>query len=49
MPCSSRVISEMLPEIDTTEMCNFLKPIINSQNSVLLVVILQKLSVVRVE
>ena len=31
MPCSSEVISEMLPEIHTTEQCYFLKSIINSQ------------------
>ena len=31
MPCSSEVISEMLPQIHTTEQCYFLKSIINSQ------------------
>ena len=31
MPCFSRIISEMLPEIHTTEMCYFLKSIIHFQ------------------
>ena len=31
MPCSSRIISEMLPEIHIVEKCDFLKPIIHSQ------------------
>ena len=31
MPCSSQIISEMLPEIHTTKKCYFLKPIIHSQ------------------
>ena len=30
MPCSSRIISEMLPEINTMEKCDFLKSIIHS-------------------
>ena len=37
MPCSSLIISEILPEIHTMEKCYFLKYIIHSQfNSVLL-------------
>ena len=28
MPCSSRIISKMLPEIHTVEKCGSLKPII---------------------
>ena len=31
MPCSSRIISEMLPEIHTMKKFDFLKPINNSQ------------------
>ena len=31
MPCSSQMISEMLPEIHTVEKCDFLKPIIHFQ------------------
>ena len=31
MPCSFRIISEMLPKIHTMEKCDFLKPIIHSQ------------------
>ena len=31
MPCPSKIISEMLPEIHTMEKCYFLKPIIHSQ------------------
>ena len=30
MPCSSRIISEMLPEIHTMEKCDFLKSITHS-------------------
>ena len=36
MLCSSQIISEMLPEIHTVEKCYFLKPIIHSQNNVIL-------------
>ena len=32
MPCSPQIISEMLPEINTKEKCNFLIPIIHSEN-----------------
>ena len=31
IPCSSRIINEMLPEINTVEMRDFFKPIIHSQ------------------
>ena len=31
MPCSYGFISEVLPEIHTIKMCDFLKPIIHSQ------------------
>ena len=31
MPCSSRTINEMLPEINTVEKCDFLKPITHSK------------------
>ena len=31
MPCSSLIISEMLPEIYTMDECDFLKSIIHSQ------------------
>ena len=31
MPCSSRIITKMLPEILTIEKCDFLKPIVHSQ------------------
>ena len=30
MPCSSRIISEMLPEMHITEKCDFPKPIVHS-------------------
>ena len=30
IPCSSRIISEMLPEIHTMEKCDFLKSSIHS-------------------
>ena len=38
MPCSSLIVSEMLPEILTSKTCNFLKPIIYSQIIYLIVV-----------
>ena len=31
MPCSSRIRSEMLPEIHTVEKCDFLRSLIHSQ------------------
>ena len=31
MPCSTRIISEILPEIRKMEKCDFLDPIIHSQ------------------
>ena len=31
MPCSSRIISEMLPDFLTVKKCDFHKPIIHSQ------------------
>ena len=31
MPCSSEIISEMLPESHTMEKCYFLKPVIHFQ------------------
>ena len=31
MPCSSQIISEMLPEIHTMQKFDFLKPILHSQ------------------
>ena len=33
MPCSSKIISEILPEIHTLEKCDFLKPIMYSEIS----------------
>ena len=30
MPCSSRIISELLPEIHTMEKCDFFKSVIHS-------------------
>ena len=37
MPCSSRIISEMLSEIYTVEKCDFINSIIHSQMISLLV------------
>ena len=35
MPCFFQIVSEMLPEIYTVEKCDFLKPIIHSQQCVI--------------
>ena len=38
MPCSFRIISKMLPEVDAMEMCDFIKPINHSQTLQLFVI-----------